>query len=362
MSVWFNMMMGDESHTTITAGTPQVIEAVGNSITSNCIALSDTKVLVVYTNASGVRAVVLDISGTAITVNTIASITGATTGAVDGIGYVSATQAVIGYGTNHAMVLDISGSTITTNTALDITDANDYVTIIPYDSTHVIALYHAAAPNYIRAQVLTISGSTLSQNTATAISTTSTANQTTGKLISSTQAVIGFRESTGVVKLMVLDLSGTTITANTATTLTNAYSIWAGGGNSTALGANNTTKLTAIYNKLGEVGVATRAITISGSTVSIGSETVIDATAVPPVSIIGLNTDEAIALYAPSSQVGDALIISTVSPVITGAATQYDAGAVLYSSICALSETKCVAVYADGGNSNYMTAVVLDIA
>lgn len=362
MSVMFNMFMSDSTPSTITAGTPQVIDTVGAAAAMSVISLSSTKAIAVYSNSLGIRAVVLDVSGTSVTVNSIASLNASNAGQITSIGYVSATQVVAGYGASKAMVLDISGSAITTNSELTITNSTRYVSIIPFDSTHVVALYAASAPNYIESRILTISGSTLSQNTATAVSTTSTANQTIGKLLNSSQALIGFVESTNTVKLMILDLSGTTVTANTATTLTNAVSIAAGSGPSLGLGANNTTKLTTIYNKFGEVGVATRAITISGSTVSIGSETVIDATAVPPVSAIGLDTDNAMALYTPAGGAGDAIIISTVSPIAVSTATQFDAGTTRYASVCALSATKCLAVYSDGGNSQYPTAVVLDIA
>ncbi len=354
MSSWFNIFMAGGSGISITAGTPAVVEAAAGVGSVGCAAISSTQVIVFYQIASGWKAMVLDVSGSSITTNTAATVESGSGGNLNTICLTSATQAVVGYGSSKAMVLDISGATITPNTALTITNGIGYTSVVNLDSTRALVSYATGTPS-VAARVLTITGSALSQGSEATIDIGTGTGASRNSRISGSQVLTKY--DTTIVRVVVLDISGTTITVNTAKNITNALT----GVNGAGVAINNSGKATIVYTKSGS-SVQSRLLTITGSAISVGSETEIASSGTASNGIIPLNTDQVMGVYFGGSSQGNAIITNSTSPITSGTATQYDAGPVTFQSLCMLSETKGLVFYVDNGNSDFLTACVLTVS
>lgn len=106
-------------------------------------------------------------------------------------------------------------------------------------------------------------------------------------------------------------------------------------------------------------------VTISGTTVTIGTPVKIADGAVFYVSASTLETDKAIVCYGttnPSSLgVSKVITISGTTPTI-GTGETFNAAATAYISCSTLDSTHVITCYADGGNSNFGTSQVLSIS
>lgn len=365
MSVMFNMFMSDDVPSTVSAGTPLVLKAGRTAGQVRALAKISTTQAVAFFNTQGggttlYDAVVLTVSGTSLSAGSVANLydsSGSEEGNYGSLASVSSTKVVAGYGTNKAMVLDISGTSITTNTQATIPNATDYISIGSVSSGGVIALYNGSTYN-VSGRILTISGSTLSANTEYSISTSASASVGVGAAISSSKYLSRFSNG-ATVQLMVLDISGAAITTNTSLTVTNA----ALPAIASSVAVNNSEKATALYVRTAGAGngVAGRIITISGSTLTLGSETVIDATGVAGVGIADLNTDGSIIEYGNSTQSGMSAVLASTTAITAFSPTQFDAGAVNGGVICGLDETTAITLYVDTGNSSQITACALRV-
>ena len=169
--------------------------------------------------------------------------------------------------------------------------------------------------------------------------------------LTATQAVVVYKTSTGVTKGYVLDISGNSITPGTVKTI-DADPL----GTGTSLTALSTTQLLIGYY---DSQVRERVLTVSGSTISEGAETLPDATASTANSITRVSTISATkALYtfrgnSPLSLVLRLQSISGSTPTPTGSAlsliTTFTDTNVPYS-VSVLSADRAIVVQTLTGN------------
>ena len=169
--------------------------------------------------------------------------------------------------------------------------------------------------------------------------------------LTATQAAVVYKTSTGVTKGYVLDISGNSITPGTVKTI-DADPL----GTGTSLTALSTTQLLIGYY---DSQVRERVLTVSGSTISEGAETLPDATASTANSITRVSTISATkALYtfrgnSPLSLVLRLQSISGSTPTPTGSAlsliTKFTDTNVPYS-VSVLSADRAIVVQTLTGN------------
>jgi hypothetical protein len=214
------------SGTTITANSGTTL--TNNSAQRFALArLDSTNVLLAYSDATSVHAVVLSISGTTITENTIKLINtpSSSPGGVTCEAF-SSTKAIITWfetGADHdGMIVDISGTTITTNTKKTIDNSNSGPSagegeVSGYASCLVSAtksIYTFDNLTNYSAYVLTLSGSTFNVGSEATISSSLTGRISCSAFSSSEIATVSRTSST------VYTGEGFTITGGGSDTLT----------------------------------------------------------------------------------------------------------------------------------------------
>jgi hypothetical protein len=162
------------SGNSVSNGTIATVEGTSGTDQIDLEALSATKVMMVYHRTSAtasVKAIILDISGTTITPATAVVIDTTSTPNRPRVCQLSATKCVAvwyrsGANDAYSVVLDVSGSTITVNSlqAIDATATAANIDVCALDSTHAMVVYKDA-DTFLTAAILTISGSSISVGT-----------------------------------------------------------------------------------------------------------------------------------------------------------------------------------------------------
>lgn len=285
------------AETDFSNGSEQTVYSTGNGVNGfDVCQIATDKFLVIYqTNTggsgAGVKAVVLSVSGTTVTVGTAVTIE--TTGAVDNLPAcckLDSNKALISYmkdsdGDHYCQVLTVSTTTITTNTAVKVkttgnggirhalgqlgtdsaimtysdSNANLYgVTISvssttptvnaeqtivgtattywhqlkPISSTKVLMLYSSSGtPVNDQACILTVSGSTITKGSDLALGSNRNGNSYMGAVFITTKFALVLKSTSDTqFTLYFLDVSGSTPTSTSSQTLSS--SIMSGGSHS----------------------------------------------------------------------------------------------------------------------------------
>jgi hypothetical protein len=195
--------------------------------TPDIAALSTTKAVVVYRrNGTGndhIRGCVLDVSGSTITSGTPSVVESDAVQLEHGICGLSSTQAlIVFYSTTdsqlQAKILDISGTTITPGTPANITSSGsgwNNISVTKLTSSKAVAVWVDTSTNDLEGAVLDISGSTVTPGSVQTIVSASGTGGMMQKLItamSTTHAVAGYRSGSDA-RIIAFSVSGTTITA-----------------------------------------------------------------------------------------------------------------------------------------------------
>jgi len=269
------------------------------------------------------------------------------------------------YGNNHGMaqVLTISGTTVTAGTETVFNSATTYyISVIQIDATHALVCYNDGG-NGSRgtAQVLTISGTTVTAGTETVFNNTSTTYVSVTQL-DATHALVCYRDDGNSYygTAQILTISGTTVTAGTETVFNNAITSYI------SVIQLDATHALVCYRDAGNSYYGTaQVLTISGTTVTAGTETVFNAATTYYISVTQLDATHALVCYQDggNSQYGTACVLTISGTTVTaGTETVFNAATTYYISVIQIDATHALVCYNDGGNSNYGTAQVLTIS
>ena len=219
----------------------------------------------------------------------------------------------------------------------------------------------AANSNYGTAIIGTLSGSSISFGTKQAASSIAYPENPNVVGLSDTKFVYMFvnSSSSNIAQAVVGTVSGTSISFGSTVTFA---------GGQTSLNAVSIatrlsdTKFVIVFRDSTD-GAKAKAIvgTVSGTSVSFGSETTFASPNSSKYSVVSALSDTKVVIAwsdTPSGTRGRT-IVGTVSgtSISFGSAVTYDSSAVVRHSITALSDTKFVIAYEDGGNSFYGTAI-----
>lgn len=301
--------------TDITVGTPVIYRASSTSqVVCPSVALVDTdKAVVAYSDAatgSYGKAVVLTINGAAITVGTPLTFASSATSLIS-IVKLDTNKALVAYcdsgnssyGT--AVVLSISGTAVTKGTALVFASASvgNGVCVARLDTTRVVVGYSTN----MSAVVLSINGTTITKGTAFMVDdTTGTVSNTmTACFIDTDKVLLAWNIMlTGPVvyrgRIAVLSVAETTITKGTTLTFDEITS------NSLALDRLSNTKAIMVRGYSG--GGAAHLVSVDGTTVTLGLPRFFKTTTVNTVTIAIFDTNKMVLLFK-NANLGSACVV-----------------------------------------------------
>jgi hypothetical protein len=396
------------SGSTITLNTSVTVEASigGGTHVSGCV-LSATKVAVIYNNPNTANYEIrcINISGTALTVATKQTLSAG--GSAQGtIGAISNTTGIVLYVDNTG-VWRYKGWTLVTNTftlgtassAPSSFSSYVYPNLVgfaapavgtPSTSTYMLTKVYINGTNL---QTLTLSGTTVTQNSLEfanptyfsisanttingicALSTTKSivlvGNYVAGGLasglnaflidnsastpslaqslnlannflgnyssitaISSTQAIVVYVDTANQLKAAVITLSGSTISVGSIATVTTVNTTWHD--------ISNLSSTSAILCWMETSAFKSVILTVSGSTVTVNSTVTINTATATEIQVASLSSTKALVTYAQSGSKANVLTISGTS-ITVGTQQPLNVSNQNRQSLIAISATKCL--------------------
>ena len=267
--------------------------------------------------------------------------------------------------TGKCVIGTVSGSSISFGTSVTFSAAVEtYYNSVVFDAANnKVVIAYAAASFYGTAIVGTVSGTSISFGTAVVFESAATEFISATFDSNSNKVVIAYRDSPNADRgtAIVGTVSGTSISFGSAVVFNSATTDWV-----SATFDSNSNKVVIAYR---DVGVGSpfpgTAIvgTVSGTSISFGSEVVFNSAQVRHVStVFDTNSNKVVIAYRNegNSSYGTA-IVGTVSgtSISFGSATVFEAAASLYiGGAFDSTNNKVIIAYDDGGNSSYGTAIV----
>ncbi len=243
----------------------------------------------------------------------------------------------------------------------DISYGSEYIfntaTTYPYsaitlDATHFVVVYQDQGnSNYGTAVVGTVSGNTISYGSEYVFYSISSANYSATTL-DATHFIVTFGVgSTGIA--MVGTVSGNTISFGSEYIYNSAISQEV---STTTLDA---THFVVTYKDYGNSNYGTAIVgTVSGNTVSYGSEFVFNTALVDDISVTAIDATHFVVAYEDGGNFYGTAVIGTVAGNVIsyGSKSVYNPGYTSYISASPLDANHFVVTYNDGSNSSYGTA------
>lgn len=223
------------AETDLTNGSEQTIFSSTDVLDFAATLIATDKVMVIYqtTNAgsaNGIRAVVLSISGTTISMGAeqVIESLGSTNGR-PAVAKLNTDKALICYRKDsdakpYVQVLTVSGITITTNTPYKVDDTQFTLAEMAQITTDTaLLIYHTGSNTTVNAYVLTVSGTVVTIGSANNIYTSNGGVQVDLRMINTTTAVIIYFVQNNTGAVAKLTISGNTVTKGSNLTLTGNY-------------------------------------------------------------------------------------------------------------------------------------------
>jgi len=358
-------------------GTPVVFEAAASTWTSASYDSTNNKIIIAYqdiANSNYGTAVVGTVSGTSISFGTpvvfesgYTQYTGSTFDAANGkvvIGYADATNS--GYGT--AIVGTVSGTSISFGSAVVFESANIGDLSAAYDSNSgkvVISYFDSGNSSYGTAIVGTVSGTSISFGSPVVFNSASSNFNFVTYDSNAQKVVIAYRDvgNSNYGTAIVGTVSGTSISfgsesvfnSNLSTDISSAYDA-------------NAQKVVVAYRDYGNSSYGTAIVgTVSGTSISFGSSTVFNTGTSDNMTVVyDANAVKTVIAYTDTSNSSyGTLVVGTVSgaSISFGSETVFEAAtATNLSSAYDVSAAKVVISYRDATNSEHGTAVVFQNA
>ena len=310
--------------TAISAGTETVFNR-GNTNYISAVALSNSKVLIAYSDSSNSNygtAVVLTINGTAISVGNKTVFNNGNTGASSAVA-LSDSQVLVAYTDNGnssygtAAVLTISGTAISVGNKTVFNNGVAYsIFAVALNNSQVLAAYRDGSNSfYGTAVVLTINGTAISVGNKTVFNNGNT-GASSAVALSDSQVLVAYTDNgnSNYGTAIVLTINGTAISAGTETVFNRGNTNYI-----SAVALSNSQVLVA-YRDGGNSNYGTAIVlTINGTAISAGTETVFNRGNTNYISVAVVNENNVLITYGNIGDVlGDyALIGAVIQPATT---------------------------------------------
>ena len=234
------------------------------------------------------------------------------------------------------------------------------ISVTMLTSTKVIAVYRDVGNSYYQtAIILNISTDTITKGTAY-VFVSSTVDYVSIVTLSATKVLATYNGASGKGTAIILNISTDTITSGTP------YEYEAGSTSYISAVALSTTKVMVTYTDGGNNNYGTSIIlNISTDTITAGTAYVYNSSITSSASVVMLSSTKALVAYKDggNSSYGTAVTLNVSTDTITkGTAYVFESAATTYISAVALSATKILVTYKDGGNSSYGTSIILNVS
>jgi hypothetical protein len=359
------------------AGTPVVFESATSIFTFATFDSNSNKVVIAYRddgNSDYGTAIVGTVSGTSISFGTPAVFESADTQDISATFDSNSNKVVIAYsdrGNNYygtAVVGTVSGTSISFGTPEVFESATIFYTSAAFDSNSnkvVIAYRDAGNSDYGTAIVGTVSGTSISFGSAAVFETANSIYFSATFDSSNNKVVIAYQDygNSQYGTAVVGTVSGTSISFGTPVVFNSTRCSF----NSATFDSNLNKVVIAFQDSNNSDRGAAVVGTVSGTSISFGSPVVFESDGVSyTFATFDSNLNKVVIAYQnnDNNNYGTA-VVGTVSgtSISFGSATVFESADSRYiSATFDSSNNKVVIAYRDNGNSNYGTAVVLQLA
>lgn len=343
----------------------------------SAVALSDSRVVVLYSNASKqAQAVLVSIGESSVTIGTPLTFTNSknTTRiaavALDGqhilVAYNS--DARSGRLTGELLVLQVTDNTLKLGSSYEFQEGNiNCLSITRMSDTQGLISYTTGSDAYACpgfAQVADISGTNISLGTSTNYAAFAFRQKVVALSASKALVVICNPEHDSEVagKAIVLTVSGTAVQKGTLYNFRNAFI-----GDVTAAAISNTKVLVAYYNKATSSSANAEVLTVSGTTVTAGAPVVLEAGVVSNTPTIAvMSGTKAILTWNAASYAKAAVATITGATITLGAAVTVHTLTASKVDTIALSDSTALTIYVTSSGTVYkglnLTGDVITVA
>jgi hypothetical protein len=346
---WSVSVTGSSAMIDILVGSKTV---VGGNTTSVC-QLTSTTALIAYLSGSLIKVSVISLDGSSISVGTPISID--TYSQKGKLCVVSPTTAVLAYsdGNNKvsAVVITVSGTSVSAGVKISTSITETVHAISKIDSSRVIITNASNFNRDVTVVVLTISDTTLTAGSILYAATGVTFNEISICTLTSTNALIFYRESsTNQTYILLIAISGTTNSLVSSITMS-AVGI-------TPVRLNDSTAVVTFSDP--STNYPTHAtVGIAGSTISQNNTTVIN-TRVEWAGICKLTSSSFMYVsYIPSTGFGSLRILDLRGDVLSANKETPFNFANYGGSTCELTNTKAIYFYNDASSGACLTALTV---
>lgn len=341
----------------------------GNALPRAMCALSVNASLTVYEDiaAGGIgKAVVTSISDTTQTEGTSVTFSGTDTVAECSVAALSATKAIVCFRATSdadkgkAVILDISGTSITVNSIITFTNsAIDAVSVSMLSSTSTIVVYDDTTNFIGSTQVLTVSGSFITGHSVFNFTANNLATNCIVESISPTQAIVLYSDddNNSYGTAQILNISSTTVTGNASYVFNSDISLYF---RTASMGSG---KFAVVYSNFADSQFpSVQILTANGTVVTFGSS----------VRVVNLLADDGYFGVCKADNQSAFIIYRNVTTGFAAGRVATTSGisitlhnpVIVQSSsclsfcICDLDTTRVIYSFSDGGNSSKATGKV----
>ena len=265
------------------------------------------------------------------------------------------------YGTSR--IGSVSGTTISYGPAYVFHSAHaSYISVSIFDSTHFVVAY-CDSGNSARGTAIigSVSGTTISYGSAQVFNSAASYYESVS-VMDSTHFMVAYRatDNSDYGTAIIGSVSGTTISYGSEYVFNSALT------SHISVSSLDSTSFVVAYQDNGNSSHGTATIgSVSGTTISYGSEYVFNSAVTPYVSVASLDSTHFVVAYRDdgNSYYGTAITGSVSGTAITfGSEYVFNSASTPYISVASLDSTSFVVAYRDVGNSDYGTAIICSVS
>jgi len=224
----------------------------------------------------------------------------------------------------------------------------------------LVAYSDVGNSDYGTSIILNISTDTITSGTAYVFESAGT-TFVSAVMLTSTKCLVAYKDNgnSSYGTSIILNISTDTITAGTAFVFQSTESVYA----STVM--LSSTKVLVAYREMGTFHSTSIILNVDGSdNITAGTAYVFDSGDTTSISAVALSSTKVLVAYRDvgNSNYGTAIILNVSTNTITsGTAFVFESNATTYISVAGLSSTKCLVAYKSTIH-NYGTAIILNVS
>ena len=259
----------------------------------------------------------------------------------------------------YAVALTISGSSITAGTPVVFNPAGSYYNRIDkISSTQAIVVYKDLGnSNYGTSCILTLSGTSITAGSEVVFNS-GRSDYTTVAVLNSTKAIVvyGDNSNSHQCTACLLTISGSSITAGSEVGFNSNR------GRYFSITALTETKAIVTFEQHNDTAGKACILDVSGTTITAGSVQQFTAGAIYNTSVTALSSTKAIVVYQASPHAAARVLDVSGTTITAGSALEYRIGTTSFQNIAKLTSTRAIVSYRDNANNSYPTYATFTIS